>query len=110
MALFTAVMIPKNQEVKAVLTFCHGYSDHISFMKRKEYQRFVRKGIAVVGIDYEGHGRSDGPSALIYDFQLVVEDVVCYFDQITSTRFPSKKVFLMGEVSVHTMGSKISWP
>jgi alpha-beta hydrolase superfamily lysophospholipase len=108
MALFTAVMLPKNQEVKAVLAFCHGYSDHISFVKREEYQRFVRQGIAVVGIDYEGHGRSDGPSGLIYDFQLMVGDVVSYFDQITSTRFPGKKVFLMGEVSVRITGSQMS--
>lgn len=100
MALYTAIMIPKNQEVRAILAFCHGYSDHISFVKRAEYQRFVQQGIAVIGIDYEGHGRSDGPAGLIYDFQLVVDDVTSYFDHITHTMFPGKKVFLMGEVSL----------
>lgn len=105
MALYAATMIPKDSEVKAVLAFCHGYSDHISFLKRAEYQRFVRNGIAVVGIDYEGHGRSDGPSGLIYDFQLLVGDVVSYFDQITTSRFPGKKVFLMGE----SMGGAVAF-
>lgn len=99
MALYTAIMTPKNQEVRAVLAFCHGYSDHISFVKRAEYQRFVHQGIAVVGIDYEGHGRSDGPAGLIYDFQLVVDDVLSYFHHVSHAIFPGKKVFLMGEVS-----------
>ena len=99
MLLYTSIMTPKYQEAKAVLCFCHGYSDNASFLTRYEYMRFVREGIAVIAIEYEGHGRSDGPSGLIYDWKQTVEDVVSFFDDTVRTRFAGKKAFLMGEVS-----------
>jgi acylglycerol lipase len=55
-------------------------------------------GIAVVMIEYEGHGRSDGELGLIYDWDLMVDDTSSYFKDVTSQKFPGKKVFLMGEV------------
>jgi acylglycerol lipase len=91
-------MVPKDQEVKAVLCFCHGYTDHASFVKTIEYARFVRKGIAVVTLEYEGHGRSDGQLGLIYDWDLLIDDTTSFFKQVTAQKFPGKKVFLMGEV------------
>ncbi len=100
MALCTSTMSPKDQEAKGVLFFCHGFSDNMSFLKRHNLCRFVREGIAVATIEYEGHGRSDGPLGLIPDFDRLVGDVVHYFQEIAEHRFPGKKCFLMGEVSV----------
>jgi acylglycerol lipase len=91
-------MEPRNQNVDAVLCFCHGYSDHASYVKQIEYSRFCKHGIAVVTIEYEGHGRSDGELGLIYDWDLLVDDTSSYFKEVTSQKFPGKKVFLMGEV------------
>ena len=92
-------MTPKDQPVKAVVCLCHGYTDQSSFMRRVEYQRLVRRGIAVVAIDYEGHGRSDGILGLIIDWDLLVDDTTTFFNQVAKQKFPDKQIFLMGEVS-----------
>jgi acylglycerol lipase len=86
-----------NAPIRGVICLCHGYMDNISFLKRIEYQRFVQKGFAVVMIEYEGHGRSDGPITLISNWDTMIHDVEQYFDEITSTKFAGTKKFLMGE-------------
>ena len=98
MSLLTSTMVPKgNTPVRGSIFFCHGYMDNSSFLKRIEYQRFVKKGFAVIMIEYEGHGRSDGPNTLIPCWNTMVEDVEQYFDEIAREKFPDKKRFLMGE-------------
>ena len=72
-------MTPKYDKVKAVICFCHGYSDNASHLSRLANIRLVRQGFAVVAVEYEGHGRSDGPSGLIYDWDLTVGDVTAWF-------------------------------
>lgn len=97
MCLCTSTMVPKDGNIRAVLCFCHGYTDNSSFMKRVEYQRFVNRGIAVVTIEYEGHGRSDGQLGYIEDWELLVDDVETFFAETMKKQFPNKKCFLMGE-------------
>ncbi|KAL7520644.1 hypothetical protein ACHAWX_005361 [Stephanocyclus meneghinianus] len=98
MCLLTSTMVPKdNAPIRGVICLCHGYMDNSSFLKRIEYQRFVKKGFAVVMIEYEGHGRSDGLNALIPCWNTMIQDVEQYFDFITRTKFAGKKKFLMGE-------------
>ena len=98
MALMTSTMTPKNgAEIRAVVCLCHGYMDNASFLKRVQFQRFVREGIAVVTIEYEGHGRSDGSNALVSKWEDLVGDAHKYFSQLTRRQFPDKKTFLMGE-------------
>ena len=98
MALMTSTMTPKNgAEIRAVVCLCHGYMDNASFLKRMQFQRFVREGIAVTTIEYEGHGRSDGPNALVSKWEDLVGDAHEYFSQLTRRKFPDKKAFLMGE-------------
>ena len=94
-----------NAPIRAVICFCHGYQDNNSFLKRIEYQRFVQRGFAVAMIEYEGHGRSDGPNALIPCWENLLKDVQGYFDFITNTKFPGKKKFLMGE----SMGGAVAF-
>lgn len=106
MCLLTAVMTPKNkQHVRGVICFCHGYMDNVSFLKRVEYQRFVKKGFAVVMIEYEGHGRSDGVSTYIPCWDTLIGDVGQYFREVTASKFPNKKKFLMGE----SMGGAVAF-
>ena len=100
MALCTATIKPKDRDPKCVLFFCHGFGDHVSFLKRHNLFRFVNEGIAVATIEYEGHGRSDGPLGLIPDFNQLVDDVVSFFQEVSEHHFPGKKCFLMGEVSL----------
>jgi len=106
MCLLTATMAPKNNgPIRGVICLCHGYMDNVSFLKRVEYQRFVKQGFAVVMIEYEGHGRSDGPNALISNWENLLKDVQGYFDNVTRTKYPGKKKFLMGE----SMGGAVAF-
>ena len=98
MNLCTVTMTPTHTEVKAVVCFCHGYCDNASYYKMIEYQRLVERGIAFVAIEYEGHGRSDGPLALIADWERMIDDVSTYFAQAVRERFqPATPTFLVGE-------------
>lgn len=98
MLLHTSILTPKKQPIKAVVCFCHGYSDNPSYTRRRELARFVQHGIAVVMIDFEGHGRSDGTLGLVLDWDRLVDDAGTYFAHVAKTVFPEQKMFLMGEV------------
>jgi alpha-beta hydrolase superfamily lysophospholipase len=98
-------MAPKDPaNTKAVVCFCHGYVDNASYMKRVVYQRLVKRGIAIVTIEYEGHGRSDGWSCLIPSWDVLIEDTATFFKETTDALFPGKKRFLLGEVRDNSGG------
>jgi len=105
MCLSTSTMVPKDQEIRAVVCFCHGYIDNASFMKRWEYQRLVRQGIAIATIEHEGHGRSDGLLGYIPNWDDLIDDAHSYFAEITQSKFPGKKCFLLGE----SMGGAVAF-
>jgi len=105
LCLMTSVMRPANRDVEAVVCCCHGYSDLSSFLIRYEYQRLVRAGIAVVSLDYEGHGRSDGEFCYIPNWNYMVEDAAVFFRECCQREFPGKKCFLVGE----SMGGAVAF-
>jgi alpha-beta hydrolase superfamily lysophospholipase len=91
-------MTPVNQPIKAVVGHCHAYSDHASHTRRKELIYFVQRGIAVVMIESEGHGKSDGSLGLLPNWDIMTNDLHTYFQEVSASNFPSKKFFLNGEV------------
>jgi acylglycerol lipase len=106
MSLMTSILTPDNpQSITAVVCFCHGYTDSPTLTKRKELFRLVKKGIAVIMIEYEGHGRSDGTLGLITDWDKVIDDTSSFFEQTATKRFPSLPLFLMGE----SMGGAVAY-
>jgi len=105
MCLMTSIMRPVSRPVKAVVCCCHGYSDLSSFLIRYEYQRLVREGIAVVSLDYEGHGRSDGEFCYIPNWNHIIEDASVFFRECCQQEFPEKKCFLVGE----SMGGAVAF-
>jgi len=103
--MYYTILTPKTQPIKAVVCHCHGYLDTATYTKRKELTRMPQRGIAVIMVDYEGHGRSDGTLGLIVDWNLLVNDVHSFFKEITQKEFPGKKVFLIGE----SMGGAVAY-
>lgn len=103
--MYYTIMTPKTQPIKAVVCHCHGYLDTATFTKRKELSRIAQRGIGVVMVDYEGHGRSDGSLGLIMDWNVLVNDVHSFFADITQKEFPGKKLFLLGE----SMGGAVAY-
>ncbi|GMI85816.1 hypothetical protein like AT3G62860 [Hibiscus trionum] len=60
--------------------------------------RLAAAGYAVIGIDYEGHGKSNGRRCYIESFQNIVDDCSDYFKSICEKeRYKDKCRFLFGE-------------
>lgn len=104
MLLHTVTILPKDQKIKGVVCFCHGYTDSFSFMKMVESVRLVERGFVVAAIEYEGHGLSDGALGLFNDWTLLIGDVSSYFTEVAE-RFSRKPMFLMGE----SMGGAVAF-
>ncbi|EFH38779.1 hydrolase, alpha/beta fold family protein [Arabidopsis lyrata subsp. lyrata] len=82
MKLFTCKWVPANQEPKALVFICHGYAMECSITMNSTARRLVKAGFAVYGIDYEGHGKSDGLSAYVPNFDHLVDDVSTHYTSI----------------------------
>jgi acylglycerol lipase len=86
----------------AVVVIAHGAGEHSG---RYEHvaAALVNAGYAVFALDHRGHGRSDGPRALIEHVELTVSDL----DQLVvlaAAAHPGLPVFLLG----HSMGAMIA--
>lgn len=85
-------------EPRAVVVLAHGAGEHLG---RYEHvaARLVSEEYAVYALDHRGHGRSDGPRALIDRVANAVTDI----DQLVvraASEHPGSSVFLLG----HSMG------
>ncbi len=95
----TSIMTPKaDTPIRAVVCYCHGFLGSASLLARCEYQRFVKAGIAVVSIEYEGHGRSDGLLGLVPCWNKLIDDTSKFFEETCKKRFNGLPFFLNGEV------------
>uniref|UniRef100_A0A7S1B464 Serine aminopeptidase S33 domain-containing protein n=2 Tax=Corethron hystrix TaxID=216773 RepID=A0A7S1B464_9STRA len=99
MCLMSTTMRPLRRPIKAVLCFCHGYADNPYNLTRWAYRLLVYAGYAMVILEYEGHGRSDGLLGFIPSWDLLVDDAVTHFRNVLKKErdFRQKKCFLVGE-------------
>ncbi|KAL3680838.1 hypothetical protein R1sor_023794 [Riccia sorocarpa] len=98
MKLFTCHWLPLEKEIKALIFLCHGYGMECSVYTRETGMRLARAGYAVYGIDYEGHGKSEGRRCYIPKFAQLVADCEDYFRSILEREeYVNKPRFLFGE-------------
>lgn len=87
--------------VRGVLVVVHGLKDHI-----RRYTALVNRlnprGVAVVGLDLRGHGRSEGRRAWVRRFEEYVADLDIVWEH-AGRRHPGAPRFLLG----HSMGGAI---
>jgi hypothetical protein len=100
MALFTKMFLPKDKEIRSILCYCHDNTDHDLDVTSTEPKQLVKGGVAYVYIQYEGHGRSDGPLNLIPSWEQLVGDIgAFYLATANKEMFRGKPMFLIGKVS-----------
>jgi alpha-beta hydrolase superfamily lysophospholipase len=91
-----------SDEPEAILLVAHGLAEHSG-----RYEHFARfftaRGHAVVALDHQGHGRSDGMRCHIDRFSEFSEGVALLLDK-AGQDFPSIPIYLVG----HSMGGLIS--
>lgn len=102
--LHTSSWLPEG-DVKAIILLCHGYAVDSSSYFNYTASKLAETGYAVFGLDYEGHGKSEGLKAYIKDMNNIVDDLLAYFDGIRGKEeYSTKPKFLVGE----SMGGAIA--
>uniref|UniRef100_M8BFR3 Serine aminopeptidase S33 domain-containing protein n=1 Tax=Aegilops tauschii TaxID=37682 RepID=M8BFR3_AEGTA len=83
MNLFTCRWLPANaRPIKALVFMCHGYAVECSVTMRGTGVRLAQAGYAVYGMDYEGHGKSDGLRGYVPSFDVLLGDCDAYFTAV----------------------------
>uniref|UniRef100_K3ZNU2 Serine aminopeptidase S33 domain-containing protein n=1 Tax=Setaria italica TaxID=4555 RepID=K3ZNU2_SETIT len=104
MSLFACRWLPgkkRNKDArppKALVFLCHGYAVECGVTMRGTGERLARAGYAVYGLDYEGHGRSDGLQGYVPDFEALVQDCDDHFASVVRSHGTTvRHRFLLGE-------------
>ena len=97
-----SVQVWDNPSAVRIVLLAHGYGEHIA---RYEHvaEALVARGAVVYGPDHLGHGESSGDSALVTDFENVVDDLHAVAD-LAREQHPGLPVVLIG----HSMGGLIA--
>ncbi|KAK9741420.1 hypothetical protein RND81_03G104400 [Saponaria officinalis] len=96
--LFTCRWIPQNQEQKALVFLCHGYAMESSISMQGTANRLANAGYGVYGIDYYGHGKSEGLHGYIPSFGDLVQDCSDHFTNVCEREEnKGKRRFMLGE-------------
>nr|XP_010921664.1 caffeoylshikimate esterase [Elaeis guineensis] len=96
--LFTCRWLPSSSSPKALVFLCHGYGMECSEFMKAVGTGLAGAGYAVYGMDYEGHGKSDGRRCYIRKFGNVVADCDRFFKSIcVKEDYINKSRFLYGE-------------
>ncbi|KAI3980095.1 hypothetical protein MKX01_013516 [Papaver californicum] len=83
---------------KALVFLCHGYGMECSASMKGCGTRLACAGYGVIGIDYEGHGRSGGARCYIKKFSNIVNDCSSFFKSVCDQEeYKDKARFLYGE-------------
>ena len=85
---------------RALVVFCHGFgtqSTHNQAWNRVA-ELHVSHGLACAGIDYMGHGYSEGRRSRLESVECVVDDLLQFIDEVLRPAFPAPlPIFLRGQ-------------
>ena len=87
------------EKARAVVVLVHGLGEHI---QRYQYaaEKFGARGLALVGFDQQGHGKTGGKRGVINSGKGLMEDIAKALD-LAKELYPGLPVFLYG----HSMGA-----
>lgn len=84
--------------VRAVMSLVHGFGEHCNRYADMA-QALADNGIATIGLDLRGHGRSGGKRGVVRDYEDYFSDLNCLLDT-SRARYPNVPHILYG----HSMG------
>ena len=90
-------------DAKALVVLVHGFGHHMDHLHDHIAGQYSQRGIAVVGFDQAGHGRSEGTPSYVPDVADVSRDVI----QLTRNQPEAEQsipIFLQAE----SMGAAVS--
>lgn len=99
--IFWRAWLP-DAEPAALVVVAHGVCEHSGRYEHVAAD-LVAHGYGVYALDHRGHGRSDGPRALIDGLDAAVADLRS-FVSLARDRHPGARVFLLG----HSMGGTLA--
>ena len=80
--VFTRTYIPGDSvEKRGGVMACHGYTAHLRFQQMRTMLEYANRGFVVTGMEYEGHGWSDGICGLVQDADKMLDDVDEFFQR-----------------------------
>lgn len=101
LTLFTRAWLPQG-EAKAAVVLVHGINEHGGRYTHVA-ETLNASGYAVYALDHRGHGQSEGERVYITDFNLLVNDLHLFFEQVQAEQ-PGKQIFMLG----HSMGAFVA--
>ncbi|CAI5938307.1 unnamed protein product [Closterium sp. NIES-64] len=108
--IFTKRWQPLDGVVKGIVVYCHGYGDTCTYHFDAVAVSMAQQQYLVYGMDYEGHGCSQGLHAYIPRFDTIIDDVVEFTDALrASPALSSLPVFLYGESMGGAVAIKTHW-
>jgi caffeoylshikimate esterase len=97
MLLHQVIFRPKHDKIHGVIMICHGFGDHTLDFVTEIALKFVTKSYAVITMDAEGHGLSDGLHGHIESVKSIANDYCDFlFSQSKRPCFQSKPFFIYG--------------
>jgi alpha-beta hydrolase superfamily lysophospholipase len=97
MLIHQNILRPKHDNIRGVIMICHGFGDHTLDFVTEIALKFCSQNYAVITMDAEGHGLSDGLHGHIESVKSIASDY-CDFLFVQSKRscFQSKPFFIYG--------------
>ena len=93
--------LPDQNPPKAVIALIHGHGEH--FGRYEQFATyFSQRGIAFLGFDLRGHGKSSGKRGHIVSYSAMLQDMDSFLALI-KTKIPCEHIFLYG----HSMGANL---
>lgn len=89
-------------QLKGIVVLCHGIAE---YARRYEHvaQELTRKGFAVIAVDHQGHGQSEGDRCYFKKMEDLADDVLQLVRQ-EAPKHPDADLFLLG----HSMGGCVA--
>lgn len=92
-----------NEEVKFFVLIVHGIGEHSGRYQQLSETLVNELGVVVVSLDHQGHGKSEGDSLFVVEFEDYICDVMEVVRQ-TKKKFKNSQCILLG----HSMGGLIA--